>query len=80
MYHKQNEGWIKHFDFIILDMICLQLAFVVAYFVRHGLSNPYNTILYRNVALMLALVQMISTVFGNIFLIIFSDKFVAEGV
>ncbi len=67
MYHKQSEGWIKHFDFILLDMICLQLAFVVAYFVRHGFSNPYNTILYRNVALMLALVQIISTIFGNNF-------------
>lgn len=67
MYHKQNDGWIKHVDFIILDLICLQLAFVVAYFVRHGFFNPYGTILYRNVALMLTLVQIISTIFGNNF-------------
>lgn len=28
MYRKDSEGWLKHTDFIILDMICLQLAYV----------------------------------------------------
>ena len=30
MYAKKAQGWIKHLDFIILDMICLQVAFVLA--------------------------------------------------
>lgn len=29
MYRKDSEGWLKHTDFIILDMICLQLAYVL---------------------------------------------------
>ena len=28
MYRKDSEGWLKHTDFIILDMICLQLAYM----------------------------------------------------
>ena len=31
MYHKKPQGWVKHFDFIIGDMLCLQVAFVLAY-------------------------------------------------
>ncbi len=31
MYRKDSEGWLKHADFIILDMLCLQLAYVLAY-------------------------------------------------
>lgn len=27
MYRKDSEKWLKHLDFIALDMICLQLAF-----------------------------------------------------
>ena len=28
MYRKDSEKWLKHPDFIALDMICLQLAFM----------------------------------------------------
>lgn len=28
MYRKDSEGWLKHFDFLVLDMLCLQVAFV----------------------------------------------------
>lgn len=67
MHHKQRDGWIKHIDFIIWDMVCLQLALLAACFVRNGLENPYEDVLYRNVALMLGLVQLIILVFGNNF-------------
>ena len=31
MYRKESEGWFKHTDFILIDMICLQIAFYLAY-------------------------------------------------
>ena len=50
MYRKDSVRWIKHVDFIILDLICLQMAFVLAYaFSGYG-ANPYQLILYRNMA------------------------------
>lgn len=67
MHHKQKDGWIKHIDFIVLDMICLQLALVAAYFVRHGVENLYENVVYRTVALILTLTLLIITVFGNSF-------------
>lgn len=55
MYRKESEGWFKHLDFILIDMICLQLAFYLAY-VMNGLGvNPYANLVYRNVAIVLEL-------------------------
>ena len=36
MYKKKTQSWVKHVDFIILDMLCLNVAFVAAYLYRHG--------------------------------------------
>ena len=44
MYRKDSNQWIKHIDFIILDLICLQIAFVLAYVVSGYGFNPYKTI------------------------------------
>ena len=50
MYRKDSNQWIKHIDFIILDLICLQIAFVLAYAVSGHGFNPYKTMIYRNMA------------------------------
>lgn len=47
MYRKDSNQWIKHIDFIILDLICLQIAFVLAYTVSGYGFNPYKTMIYR---------------------------------
>ena len=59
MYKKEAEGWFKHFDFILLDMICLQLAFWLAYGVRGLGWNPYTSSIYRNMALIIELADII---------------------
>ncbi len=58
MYRKDSENWLKHADFIILDMICLQIAYVLAYAVSGYGWNPYQSILYRNVAIFLGLADI----------------------
>lgn len=67
MYKKSAKGWLKHWDFILLDLICLQLAFLIAYMVRHGVGNPYREPLYRNEAVALVLIQLIVTFLGENF-------------
>lgn len=44
MYRKDSEGWLKHGDFIVLDMLCLQLAFILAYAFRGYGFNVYGDI------------------------------------
>lgn len=59
MYRKDSEGWLKHADFIVLDMICLQLAYILAYAISGYGFNPYGIIIYRNMAVFLELVDLI---------------------
>lgn len=63
MYKKHSQGWLKHLDFIILDILCLQIAFLAAYFIRHGLVSPYRTYVYRNVTLVLVLIDIAALFF-----------------
>ena len=59
MYRKKSEGWFKHYDFVLFDLICIQLAFTVSYMIRHDGTIPYGNPLYRNMALFLGLVDII---------------------
>ena len=63
MYRKSPQGWLKHWDFIFLDILCLQAAFIVAYLIRNGLGNPYSTFLYRSEAFIFVLCQIAVTFF-----------------
>ena len=67
MYKKATLGWLKHWDFMILDLICLQVAFISAYFIRHGVHLAYENKLYRNMAFVLFLIQVCVTFFGESF-------------
>lgn len=67
MYRKKAQGWLKHLDFIILELICFQIAFILACFMRHGVVNPYTSVLYRNVAVVGALFQVFVLFGVNIF-------------
>ena len=51
MYRKYRQGWMKHLDFMIIDMLCLQVAFILSYIIRHGFQNPYLDMDYRNLAI-----------------------------
>lgn len=58
MYRKGPQGWTKHLDFIVIDEICLQLSFLLAYVLRNGMGNPYADLVYHNMALMLLLIDL----------------------
>lgn len=59
MYKKESEGWLKHYDFILLDLLCLHAAFVLAYAICGDGWNPYEELLYRNMAIFLTLSDVI---------------------
>ena len=44
---------------MVLDMICLQLAFILAYALRGKGMNLYGDILYRNMAIFLGLADLV---------------------
>jgi exopolysaccharide biosynthesis polyprenyl glycosylphosphotransferase len=58
MYQKGKSVWQKHLDFILLDVICLQIVYIVSYFLRHRIFFPYMNSHYRNLGLLLILLQI----------------------
>ena len=64
MYKRNNQGWLKHIDFILWDVFALQLSFVLAYAFRHG-GIPYTSEIYRTLAIMLVVVDVLIAAIFN---------------
>ena len=65
MYQKAKNSWIKHIDFVILDILCLQVSFFLAYLVRHRNLNLYSNSVYGNLAIVLILIDVCMMFFLN---------------
>ena len=67
MYRRDAKGWLKHLDFMILDLIVLQISFVLGYMLRHGLHNPYRLPLYASMGVFLVLCDLVIIFFTEPF-------------
>lgn len=65
MYRKNKNNWVKHLDFMILDLICLQVAFFLAYTLRHRTVNLYTNYIYANLSIVLILIDVCLLIFLN---------------
>lgn len=67
MYRKEPQGWLKHLDFTVLNLIALHASYCMAYFIRMGTENPYHSKLYRTIAVLLTLFQLLVTIVCHIY-------------
>nr|WP_294492648.1 sugar transferase [uncultured Mediterraneibacter sp.] len=58
MYSKANTTWLKHWDFILLDMIMFQIAYICSYVMRMGLENPYQDETYLSIGVVICLIDI----------------------
>ena len=58
MYKKKATGWLKHWDFTLIDLIVVQISFILALCCA-GYLDLYNTPLYRNVAILLEVIDLV---------------------
>ena len=58
MYKKNSNSWFKHSDFIFFDLLCIQIAFLLSYFLRHGNLNLYTNPIYKNMNIFILLVDI----------------------
>ena len=66
MYKRNAQGWLKHLDFILWDLLILQISFVLGYMIRHGWGNwPYIRPMYRSLAIILAAADFLVMVLFN---------------
>lgn len=67
MYRRRTQGWMKHMDFVIQELICFQAAFCLSCMMRHGWINPYGFVLYRNTAIVAAMLQIFYIICFDVF-------------
>ncbi|MDD2980780.1 MAG: sugar transferase [Hespellia sp.] len=63
MYKSNKKGWLKHLDFIVIDVICLQIAYCIAFMVRHGWYLPYSVEIYLDMTFIMIFVQICTMFF-----------------
>ena len=63
MYKQNRKGWSKHFDFFLLDVFFLEIAFFLCYGLRHNWVYFYNISYYRRAGLFLALISICIAMF-----------------
>ena len=64
MYKEKSQDWMKHLDFIVIDLACLLVAFVLAYLCRYGI-HLQNKDIYVNLVLLLLLVDFAVLIIGG---------------
>lgn len=62
---QETNGWRKHLDFMVLDVICLHLAYALAYCLRFGLGNPYEGRSWRSLIIVMSLIDILVMIFGG---------------
>ena len=59
MYRKKTSSWLKHWDFILLDLILLEVSYLLAQWLRHGTAHYREAPLYRNVFFAIAAIDLV---------------------
>ena len=67
MYRRDAKSWLKHFDFMVIDLLVLQVAFVLSFVLRHGWINPYSIPLYSSMGMFLMLCDLVVIFFTEPF-------------
>lgn len=58
MYRQEKSSWRKHFDFMMLDMLCLEFAFLSACVIRNGLEWPFHNDDYAKFGIIILLLHV----------------------
>ena len=64
MYKRNAQGWSKHLDFMFLDVIALQLSYILAVFLRNH-EWAYYSPFYQNLGVMMILIDVLVPVLDN---------------
>ncbi len=58
MYRRRKNRWLKHFDFMVLDILCLEIAFITACIIRNGFGWPFDDDSYAKLGIIILLLHV----------------------
>ena len=66
MYTKTNRGWLKHLDFEIIDILALEIAYWLTYFIRHkGIVEDMYLEMYIRVSIVIVVIDIATLFFSD---------------
>ncbi|MCC8136470.1 MAG: sugar transferase [Clostridiales bacterium] len=65
MYSRKKNRWLKHLDFILLDIISICAALFLAYTIRHGLHSHYGSEEYFRIGMVMVFADLLIVFFGD---------------
>lgn len=63
MYQKNLNSWIKHLDFLVIDLICVESALALAYILRFGNHLFFERTIYFEAAITLIFIDGFTALF-----------------
>lgn len=63
MYEKKRKGWLKHLDFMVIDCLSLQIAYLFGCLIWQEGRLPYDIQINRNMAIIFPMIQVVITFF-----------------
>ena len=67
MYRRDGKSWLKHLDFMVLDLIILQISFILSYWLHHSSFDLYDKPLYATMGAFLLLCDLVIIFFTEPF-------------
>lgn len=63
MYRKNANSWLKHWDFILLDLIVLQIAYIFSCMIRNGWAQPFQSKIYITIDIVICFADICALYF-----------------
>ncbi len=67
MYRRRYKSLLIFADFILVDLVCMNIALTLSYIFRHGMVNPYLNDVFINNLIILTLLNLLVYVFTDHF-------------
>ena len=65
MHIKEKYSWIKHLDFIIIDLLCLMFSFVVAYYLKFDDFSLFQETEWLSLFVIVCAINLVITLYLN---------------
>ena len=63
MYSEGKRSWVKHLDFTVLDLLCLELSLIAAYAWRFNGAWLFDEDIYQRLAIIVLLIHIVVVFF-----------------
>ncbi|MGN1138114.1 MAG: sugar transferase, partial [Ruminococcus sp.] len=65
MYKKSSPNWVKHLDFLLIDLLCLHLAFWSAIIVSKCFGLDFSEKIFIHLSVFITLIDILVHVFSE---------------